>query len=61
MSALRRFNAVLLWWYTNRIRFDAMLRLFEEAGFETELRHVEQWAHLSLDRQRRPQLFGIAS
>jgi hypothetical protein len=32
--------------YTNRIRYTEMLKLFREAGFEVEVTNVERWTHV---------------
>jgi SAM-dependent methyltransferase len=37
--------------YTNRIRFGEMLRLFEEAGFEPEVVEVDKWGEVPLRRK----------
>lgn len=36
--------------YTNRIQFDAMLGMFEQAGFSVEVNKVHRWAELPIRR-----------
>lgn len=38
--------------YTNRIRFSEMLRLFEQAGFETEILGIERWKEVPTPKSR---------
>jgi hypothetical protein len=38
--------------YTNRIRYTEMLKLFREAGFEVEVTNVERWAQLPTARRK---------
>ena len=38
--------------YTNRVRFSEMLRLFEQAGFETEILSVERWEEVPTPKSR---------
>ncbi len=38
--------------YTNRIRFSELLRLFREAGFEPEVRRVVRWQKLPTPRSK---------
>ena len=38
--------------YTNRIGFDGMLKVFEQAGFEVEVTEIRRWDALPIDRRR---------
>ena len=38
--------------YTNRIRYGRMLKLFEQAGFQTEVVQVDRWTRLPITRSR---------
>ncbi len=38
--------------YTNRIRYREMLRIFEEAGFRVSVEHVDRWRTLPTPRER---------
>jgi len=38
--------------YTNRLRFSELLRLFREAGFEPEMRRVVRWQKLPTPRRK---------
>ncbi len=38
--------------YTNRIQFEAMLGLFERAGFVVEVREVRRWKRLPIERRQ---------
>lgn len=38
--------------YTNRIQFDAMLEIFEQAGFRVRVGNVERWSELPIRRDQ---------
>ena len=38
--------------YTNRVRYTEMLRLFKEAGFESEVIHTRRWNELPISRAK---------
>ncbi len=38
--------------YNNRIRYGRMLKLFEQAGFQTEVVQVDRWTRLPITRSR---------
>jgi len=38
--------------YTNRIRYSEMLRLFRQAGFDVKVLNVDRWSHLPTPRRK---------
>jgi hypothetical protein len=44
--------------YTNRIRYGELLRLFQVAGFEVQLRNVRRWEKLPTPRQKMAEEFA---
>jgi hypothetical protein len=38
--------------YTNRVRYTEMLRLFKQAGFESEVIHTRRWDELPISRTK---------
>ena len=38
--------------YTNRIRYSEMIRLFQKAGFDVEVLQIERWKHLPTPRSK---------
>ena len=47
--------------YTNRIRFDEMLTIFEQAGFACTLPRILRWQHLPLPRSKLDAAFSHLS
>ncbi len=47
--------------YTNRIRYSEMLRLFKEVGFEPDVTRVLRWDKLPIPRKRMASEFSVLS
>jgi len=45
--------------YTNRIRYSELLRLFRVAGFDVQLRSVERWDKLPTPRRKMAEEFAV--